>query len=684
MFEQFRVQQALFGYREGHNLLAASVSLAPRVRHFLATITDGSGSEAAEGFDCAFTGLPVPETDYYALFCTWPAPEMPRPGCVWSHVLLIELADLARISDFSALRKLCRRPSSTLEGFSDYAQPLSKGVSNDDAHPLGAIDQARASMLLAALYGQPESSIVVLDQKYSPWENIIFAIWSQQWPRLRRNFSFSTGSLGDRRLAGVAFDLQVAPFSSQRLWRRGGQATVLLDMLSTQTQPTTAVPAWMSLVLDDLDNGPTSSLRQFFFSYGSDIEKPRQAFSRLAGAYIHLNCESDKDWTERLRLTAEIFPYESEALRLKEWLVTPNNTLDSAQDLERAWSTAAFLLGSPEAKAYAKVPFDHAGLAPFLWDRKKDEVLALIARLVRREENPSAAAFALAVGKCVKPDELQNISSKHPELISIFVSRRPELAHEVCTWQLPGHIQSQIFEVLEKLSLSQQEWGEIMGAMFLAATFVSVRSAVKYAGPCAMRGALRWLENSTAHQYLPSPAWRDALMESAAERLADERLLLPAELAFSSWFVSPEVIRKHLSASREDVQQLAQKPLDFIPAPLRTHSAFLLVTLGLRAKKIEGVRLISRGYFEVFNVLASSRATAEEWSLLSPELPRLRRWGDWDRCERLRRAVRQWLLKYANHLNPLTEVATTLQQQEIARQIFSADNNLADEDEFID
>src|SRR6266542_6729558 len=75
MAERLQIEQALFGYHEGHHLLAASVPLAPRVRQFLATITDGSGPENAKGFEEAYTGLPVPETNYYALFCTWPAPE---------------------------------------------------------------------------------------------------------------------------------------------------------------------------------------------------------------------------------------------------------------------------------------------------------------------------------------------------------------------------------------------------------------------------------------------------------------------------------------------------------------------------------------------------------------------------------------------------------------------------------
>ena len=51
MAEQIKLQQALFGYRDGHNLLAASTALTPRARQFLATITDSSGPENNREFE---------------------------------------------------------------------------------------------------------------------------------------------------------------------------------------------------------------------------------------------------------------------------------------------------------------------------------------------------------------------------------------------------------------------------------------------------------------------------------------------------------------------------------------------------------------------------------------------------------------------------------------------------------
>src|ERR1035438_7653912 len=105
------LHQAVFGYDAGHNLLAASCPLSAESRRTLAVLTDTSGPWPASGFDHAFTGTLLPDMPYYALFCTWLAPEMPRPGCVWSHVLLIELADLAGLADLGELRHCFKKPT---------------------------------------------------------------------------------------------------------------------------------------------------------------------------------------------------------------------------------------------------------------------------------------------------------------------------------------------------------------------------------------------------------------------------------------------------------------------------------------------------------------------------------------------------------------------------------------------
>lgn len=668
MAEQVELQQALFGYRDGHNLLAASTALAPSARQFLATITDSSGPENSKGFEGAFTGLPVPETEFYALFRTWPAPEMPRPGCVWSHVILIQIADLARIPGLFQLGKLCSRPSVPIDS-ARYEEPLALDVSKTEESAAGKSDQRRLHCLVRALYEHPEAGVVILDEESTSWENSVFQVWAQQWPRLRREFAFSTGSLGDRRLAGIPFDLQIAPISSERFWRRAGGQTLLLNFPAPAPGSFgETIPQWLDVAENDLRNESNRRFRQFLFDYGSDVEKPRAAFAELAAAYKHVGAVSESAWADLLRSVGESFPTPTEAVRLKRWLVTLPASLSPTDKLERAWAIVTFLLDSSCSAAYPSLDFDFANSAVSLWKEKREQTITLLSRLVQRDEKPAAISFAEGIARAVDSSSLRAIADGHGELVPLVFRYNPALAFEIDTWKLSRHIQIQVYETLTKLGLSQADWGRIVGAMFIAATCVSVREAVAMAGPFAMTGVFRWLEDQVAKEVLPSQGWRDALASPAVALLSQTKDLQPAQLALSAWCVPSEDLRRILSASREDVQRMGKALPDAIPAPLQVPTAFLLLTLGLRENSDAAANMVLRNFFTVHSALATGAHSSESWWLISPELPVLRWWRDWDRCEKLRQAVHFFLFQ-RGACKRLREFAKTSDERKIARKV---------------
>lgn len=672
MPEIIKLQQALFGYRDGHNLLVASTALDPRARQFLATITDSSGPENNKGFEGAFTGLPVPETDFYALFRTWPAPEMPRPGCVWSHVILIQLADLARIPFLFRLGKFCSRPSVPIDA-TRYEEQLVLDVAKAEESTGGDSDPRRLHCLVRALYDHPEAGVVILDEESSSWEKPVFEVWAQQWPRLRREFAFSTGSLSDRRLAGIPFDLQIAPISSERLWRRAGGPTLLLNFpAQTPRLPGETIPQWVDVAEDDLRNESNRRFRQFLFDYGSDVEKPRAAFAELAATFKHIGAVSESAWADLLRAVGESFPVPTEAARLKRWLATVPPSLNPFDKLERAWSIVSFLLDCQHSAAYPSLDFDFANSAVSLWKEKREQTITLLSRLVQRDENPAAVSFAEGIASAVDSASLRAIAEGYGELVPLVIRHKPALAFEIDTWKLSGHTQSQVYETLTKLGLSQAEWGRIVGAMFIAATYVSVKDAIAMAGPFAVTGAFRWLEQQVAREILPSHAWRDALASCAVEQLSRSKDLQPAQLALCAWCVSPQDLRSILSASREDVQRMAEASPDAIPAPLQVSTAFLLLTLGLRENSDAAAKMVLRNFFTVHSALATRAYSAESWWLISPELPSLWWWRDWDRCEKLRQAV-HFFLTQRGVCKRLRELAKTSDEMKIACQVIEND-----------
>jgi hypothetical protein len=630
---QLNVQQALFGYREGHNLVAASVPLAPRVRQFLANVTDASGPENSEGFEAPYTGLPVPETDYYALFCTWPAPEMPRPGCVWSHVLLLDLADLARIHDLSVLRELCLRPAvpPDLSAYERQLSLLSPDSTPGIRHPE---EQNRTSHILELLYGQPEKGIIILDDKSWPWESAVFGLWSQQWPRLRRSFAFSTGSLGDRRSAGVSFDLQIAPLKSKRLWGRSSLPTAVIEYpyVVSATPPS----PWARIALDDLAVGSGGPLRKFFFSYGSDVEAPRHGFAPLTECFAGLGGGEEDDPVSRLAQVAAAFPQPTDALSLKRDQLTELTQLTDPAGLDSLWAAAFFLLHAREAAAFGRVPLDLGPHTKHLWQRKRADVLSLLGSLPQSDR---ANDFLQALAAALTPEDVPLLWYEQRSALSRLLVHQASLAADAAAWAMPESGQRALWETLRATTNDQHTWALTCTAMLQAQCAFAERETVTLAGPSLADGLLRWLEAGDVR--LPSPEWRKALRTPLANAMKDADLAAPL-LALAAWTITPEEARS-LSGNRPDVQALASHSGPRIPKPLLLPTLFWLTALGLQTPAKGGLALLIRAFFPVYETVARSHYPGEAWELLAPILPTPSYGLGWDRCRLLRRALRRWL-----------------------------------------
>src|SRR3954471_23899161 len=112
------IHQAIHGYREGHRLLSSSLSLNPDSARAMLVLSDMSGPTMQPGFDEYLTGYPLPGSDLFVFAKTWYASEMQRPGCVWTHSLLLSCDQVSQTSGSSLMYKF-RRPQ--LEGVESAA-----------------------------------------------------------------------------------------------------------------------------------------------------------------------------------------------------------------------------------------------------------------------------------------------------------------------------------------------------------------------------------------------------------------------------------------------------------------------------------------------------------------------------------------------------------------------------------
>jgi hypothetical protein len=253
------IDHALFGYAEGHRQLASTLRLPSQDLYHLGAASDLASDVRLDPSESYLTGLPLPDSRRYALIRTWPAPEMPRPGCVWSHVLLLDEAILSAQPDMSAFFALFRNPRQTDRSFfSAPLPPMSTTGSQAAARPDLVVD-------IVESYYSHETIFLNVGVPAAEIETAIAAVWSQQWPRLRTAFSFRTARLGSTRRRNAKYDVQVAPPESPR---------------------TSSPSPWAVAAADDAGSDVVTPLRRFLWRYGRDVKDPRDRFRLLVETYL--------------------------------------------------------------------------------------------------------------------------------------------------------------------------------------------------------------------------------------------------------------------------------------------------------------------------------------------------------------------------------------------------------------
>lgn len=293
--DKLEVDQALFGYSEGHRQLASSVSLPSKDLYELSMRSDLSPGASLSGEKSYISGFQLPETRSYALIKTWPAPEMPRPGCVWSHVLLLSRSFLAKQVNLGVLEDLFRRP----EGRADIASyNLTLKVKRIAKSPTSSREYV--ANIISSYYRK--APVLLNDTPDEAFERALFDVWSQQWPRLRSEFSFRTVQSSDLTLE-KGLTIKVVSNADEGAGAKGPE------------QP------WVEAAVEDATSQNITSLRRFLWRYGKDVAAPRLSFQHLVEIHEATRLASSGVAIVVAKQVLARFPKASDALTLKRDLL---------------------------------------------------------------------------------------------------------------------------------------------------------------------------------------------------------------------------------------------------------------------------------------------------------------------------------------------------------------------------
>lgn len=617
-----RVHQALHGYSDGHRELASSISLSPKESKLVLVMSDVSGPGVASEGLSYLTGYPLPEAGVYAVAKTWPAAEMSRPGCVWTHTLFVDFADLASIDFPSRIARHFARPSP--EGWARYGKSLSIDFSEQLAPEVFDPSELEwLSRVLNALYSAPHERVLARRKSGIAVESLVLDAWDQQWPRLRRSFRFCTLTTKDRSVEGGAFDLQVAPALEFGVRARIPGALDATDVSGVSSS------SWLSSLIADIQEPNVSGLRTSLRMLGADILAGREAMRDLCEFHA-LTAAGQNASNIDLAVSAVTGPQPLTASRVAKTRVV-QLALDRIADLSD--SSLRYLVEHLALVDSASLNSNVNQIALAVWKWQPQKLLEML----QDEETTKFAEQAireLPVEAVI--DEWSRVINPHA-----LLETRADLLETPLFWSTPRCSSSAVTATNVNLNSEPiilamlqgiEDEGDIADVANSVDQFI-VLSAMQeiLASKGTVSSERQWAKYSSRHtssvaRFLSETAAPSGrLLELISEELQPDAI--PNDYGHDPWFTA----LRRLSEAEGRLS-------------IRLNAYGFRRALGWRSRSV--AELLQLTFEPLYKAAAESAIDDSIWSPLEEELPRAPTGHMWDKCLRLRQAVAKQFVRH--------------------------------------
>ncbi len=198
----------LHGYSDGHGRLAGSLlDVTPKDAARIAQMSDWSGYKDPGNKDHSYlTAYLLEDSHYYVVAKSWYATEMERPGCVWTHSLLIDLNQKRDFVDFRTLERYFHRPARG--DYGSYNKPIETEVQGNREWEGWKPDSISLMFMLSTLLTGNETFCLKVEQG-SEWNQRLCLTFLQFMPMaMLKRISMSSGAPSPRMMGGEFLSMQ--------------------------------------------------------------------------------------------------------------------------------------------------------------------------------------------------------------------------------------------------------------------------------------------------------------------------------------------------------------------------------------------------------------------------------------------------------------------------------------------
>lgn len=645
--QHITLHQVLHGYSDGHRLLRSSLELSKEAQRTMLVQSDMSGPSMTEGFTEYLSGYYLPSDKYYVFAKTWFAPEMDRPGCVWTHSLLIGYKQLQKINNINLLTNQFIRPKQDL--YHSYDQQLF--VSPNDTTQLKIIKkefhtEILNKFILMLFKNQREITPCVLAANASTeYEKEILGIWSMLWPKAKSSFSFSSGSLAPRIIHNKPFVLQISPRKISNQFSRYHTNIKILE-----DRPTTgSYPDWVRSASNHLISITDKRQHKPYWAYANIFSASIFDFKQLIEISLYKESLADKNLSidDLIEVLYKRYPSPNEGTLIKLALFSPDYVeYISDKDIKIKFSIVRSIVTTLRFEMFPSKQIGMINWAKIIWqstDRKTRS--DLLNELVDMDLNKLGLELLKELASMINTSDLIDLSRYNQELIFTFVSLNPAIAAEKIFWSNPKYDQVELLSIFAKSQfITEENKIAVINSILESGANWLLNPLCDYFGDLTSVAILQWLNGK--NNFIPNDnkALQNIVSkfpDKCLEFLSFQEHTRPHLIALIANILNPKsnIVKKYGPAlwlkAIESIKNYNFESESSENLIIVEISQFLLSYAFINPDS-DSDKLAAFSFPIIHNELLLGTLDYKFWRRIAPALPHVSWYASWDKCEQLR------------------------------------------------
>lgn len=629
------IEQTLYGYNKGHGLLASSFPVRPNNdSSLMSVLSDWTGFRNELGEDSYMTFYPLSNGEKYAFAKTWYAEEMERPGCVWTHTLIVDLKEMDRNFDFRVLDDYFRRPQKDDYELYQHKIEIDNFETRNSNVVFNMFDDTSLLVLYLLLLGNNKNLFIYMDKAQRAYQALCFYLLQYLPLDMLKWISLSTGSASRRKFGSEDFSIQftdnITNISlSNAPWKgkiaKENFTIGLLYIFEQSKRENDTFPSLIRLFREDIKDE-----KEKLFAFAMLMKELDTALNEKVG---------EKEYANVLSLLEEYFPKQNEGIRLKS-----NFLSEKISSLYGTEEDYLFQIASLKNDSFLHPLLTHFTQRLMVLDKNSHNAYVDLMGKIARIEHPNETAcnaLLYAVDHMEEEELLRMVNNNWEHILPLLNNN--ERFFDAGMWlRLSAKQFNDIFLMYDSHNFeSFKHWDELLKKVLVSETLTGENISSQLV--INANDAVKMIFDSAndSHLSVVSPFLLLSCMQKKQDFLGwlgIQKFINERVEKFIIHQIDPTSIyvKESQSCSWKALLEADNggKSIDFY---------LYLYILAHNWKDRLSVEMLKHGFYPIYKELSKSKLSSKDWDRISSVTPNRYFIANWDKCKILSRGLVDYL-----------------------------------------